>query len=635
MKSRSKQAQSSPGQVSYPYGLKGIPGLPSWQVEAEAFRLGRTVEQGGLGRFEHLRKWLSLCWPGEVMPHRWNPWTERTLQELCSDEGAHVHGGVRVKTSVLVGCATASKTWTVGMYAFLWWACSPHNSLVVFTSTTKEMIRRRIWPVVQYFHDAARTTTALNEPEPWKGIFNKVESKTTIQYVNPVGTISDKNAIFALAVAHGETQKAAHNLRGMHAERVLLVIDEANGTPEAIFETIPNLRKGCKEFQAVIIGNPVSRLDPHGQCATPATSWASVTENTSRWLTKGVDKWQLESGLCLRFDGKDSPNVATGKDKWPFIYTNSDWHRATNASREKTLAYWSQDRGLWPPDGFCHTVISEAMLEKYDPRDGDPFRWLSKRRLIAALDPAFGGDECKLGFAELGDIEGGKEALQIVATVSLTFESAARDEIDYSIARQTIDECRRRGVAPEDFGLDRTGTGRGVAAIISGEWSSAIHQVEFGEMATERPSSTADGRPSREVYANRVTEMWWSVREFLEASQLRGIESDARIEFCTREYQLRGRKYVLEPKPDLKLRLGRSPDSADMISILVDVARQRGVGAQTRNTTSTNNVWDRMLEKQVQASEQDAQELEGTVPGQFRPASVMDMFEEAVEAGWD
>jgi hypothetical protein len=151
--------------------------------------------------------------------------------------------------------------------------------------------------------------------------------------------------------------------------------------------------------------------------------------------------------------------------------------------------------------------------------------------------------------------------------------------------------------------MDRTGTGRGVAAVISAEWSNSIHQVEFGSMATDRASSTADGRPAREVYYNRTTEMAWSMREFLEAGQLRGIPHQARVEACLRTYTVTGRRYKVEPKTDFKVRLGYSPDSYDCVCLLTDVVRQLGIGARTRNTQSRDTVWEKLVENQIKKPE--------------------------------
>lgn len=614
------------------YGIKFVHKLDDWQCDAIAFR----DNPPGKGRFHHLCKWLSLMWPDDMHSSRWNPWTELTLRELCSNENCHIIGNTRVKTTCLTGAAAASKTYSAGLYAFCFFACSPHNTIVMATSTTKDMVKKRIWPVIQHFHDTARTE--IKGPDPWAGLLNKVDSQTTIKYVPPTQSNNDKNAIFAMAVAHGETQKAASNLRGLHDVRMLLLIDEANDTPEAIFEAIPNQLKGCQNYECIIIGNPISHMDAHGQACLPADGWSHINETRYKWKTKGVDKWELESGTCLRFDGKESPNVKLGRDQWPFLYTCANWSRACRPDKEKTLAYWSQSRGLWPPEGMCRTIISETMLEKYDPHDGLPFHWLSHREAVSFLDPGFEGDACKQAFGEFGDIEGGKTAIQITEIIEHRFELASKDERDYLIARQCIDECKRRSVRSSCFGLDRTGVGRGVAAIICAEWSNDIVQVEYGSVATERPSSTADGRPAREVYFNRVCEMYWSAREFLEAGQLRGIPLQARIDLSTREYNWVGRRYKLEGKEDYKKRMStHSPDDGDAVTGVVDVVRSQGATAVTRNTESINTTWEGMVDKQVREHEDDArEELEGAgvSSSQFSPAGIMDMFDESISDGW-
>lgn len=572
-----------------------------------------------LPRFDCFKRILRANWPDAVNPPSdggpplWNPWTERVYRELCDDSTARVCGNVRVKVSGLTGCASASKTHSAGTYAFLWWSISPHNSIVIFTSTTHSMIRKRMWPAVQHAFDGAYDWRT-GRRRAWP--FNKVESKTMIQWVDPsTSTVSDKYAIFAKAVGRGETMSAVLDLQGMHAERILLVIDELNGTPPAILQTIPNLRKGCRDFQVVLIANPSSRLDSAGQALCPRDGWSSVTESVTDWLTKGVPDWQLESGRCLRFDGRDSPNVASGEDHWPFLYTTADWARASSDTRKDTLAYWSQDRGLHPPEGMTCTVFNEVMLEKYDPPDAAGFKWLSLRTPIAFLDPAFGGNQCMLYFGLLGAIEpptenifgsSSKHGLSITGSKALTFPGASADEWDYLVARQAIEECKKFNVQPHCFGLDRTGTGRGVAAIISAEWSSAIIQVEFGAMGTERPSSTADGRPSFEVYANFVTEMWFSLREGVEGGQVQGLPAQARKELCMREYKWRGRKYILESKEDFKLRLlGESCDDADSAVGLYEVARRNGLSPLTRNVRAADRDWQRAGESESDTGEEE------------------------------
>src|SRR6185295_11130525 len=115
-----------------------------------------------------------------------------------------------------------------------------------------------------------------------------------------------------------------------------------------------------------------------------------------------------------------------------------------------------------------------------------------------------------------------------------------------------------------------------VFAIISAEWSPEIIRVEWGGKASDLPSSTNDGRPSHELYDNRVTELWFKAREFLEAGQLKGLYVDAVKQFCSREYVTRGKKYLLSTKDECKKKLGYSPDCGDSVAGLIEVARRNG-----------------------------------------------------------
>ena len=55
-------------------------------IELEAFRSGRTVEDGGLGKYGHLVECVNLLWNyGGKSRIEWNPWIEQLLQEACDN----------------------------------------------------------------------------------------------------------------------------------------------------------------------------------------------------------------------------------------------------------------------------------------------------------------------------------------------------------------------------------------------------------------------------------------------------------------------------------------------------------------------------------------------------------------------
>lgn len=563
--------------------------LSATQLEAACYLEAWPRENGGLGRYGHLRNYIALTWPGV----EWNPWLERQMNGYAT--AVKPSRTATVGSIAMTGGAAAGKSFSAALFGSAWWRFAPHESTVLLCSTTKEMLRRRIWS-----HIPALFYDAVNEP-----MGHLIESRTKI-LAEPGDEI---HAIIGIAVAEGDTQKAIQNIKGIHAKRILVIIDEGEATPEAIFATIPNLRKGCKELLVVTLGNSVSMTDPHGRVCHPKNGWNSVGIETEEWDTAGVLEWQIPPGKCLHFDGFKSPNVKLGWTKYPYLYSFEDFQAANERpDYANTVGYWSHDRGFWPPNGVSDQLFTETLIKKYEATAGCQFT--SYRIPVAFLDPAFGGDDCKLILGSVGDVDG-KMTLRIDRPMTIPITSASKDEIDYEVARAAIAHCKSAGVHPEHFGVDAVGTGRGVAAIIAGEWSPKIIRHETTQAPTDRPSSTADGRPSKEVYDRYATETWFLAREVVQGNQVRGLYPEAVRQLCERRYEMKARKYSIETKAKFKARIGRSPDDADAVIGLIEVARKAGLRADT--------VAARMGQRGRETFQKTASEIynDGTIPQEF------------------
>jgi len=542
------------------YGFLAERILTPVELESCCFLQGRTVAEGGVGKFEHLRRFAAHIMPGID----WNPWLERQLRSLCDTAYARQDGNTISRFVAWTGCGTAGKTFAAGLFAWLWWIVDMPNSIVILTSTTKDLIRQRVWPVVM---DSYHATRGIQ-----KG--HLLPSSTVIQCEKG----NYERSIIAMAVAHGETVKAVDRLNGVHAPRILLVIDEATSTPEAIYETIANRRLACEDFTLLTLSNPNTHLDPAGMICEPLDGWSSVGIDSEEWQTKPVGMWSIDSGVCLRFDGYRSPNVLAGKTLWPYLYSCADYKRDEEIPEEsRGKNYWRQSRGWWAPEGTKNTIFSEALIEN---RDGfGTFGFYSKGIPVAGLDPGFGGDKCALQFGVVGNMQDGTMCLQLTECVDIGLSVDRKVEIDAEIARRVIQECQNRYVRPEHLALDRTAGGRGVHAILDRDWSPRVVGIEFGASASDEPVSTADPRPGREVYANRVTELWFLARDMLDGGQLKGITRQQAIGFCSREYEvIAGRnQYRLFEKRKCRERIGRSPDQEDAATLCCWVARKLGV----------------------------------------------------------
>lgn len=471
-------------------------------------------------------------------------------------------------------CIPTHNTHSSALVALLWWAVAPAETLVALTSTSRTRLRQRIWPVLRHHHASAIDLASgrkMNMPG------TPVDYKTSIEYKRG----DDKHAIVALAIERGETAKAVAHLKGLHAKRMMLIVDEADATAEAIFDVIPNWRKGCKDFQVLILSNASeTHLNPFGRAAEPAEGWSSISVDSDSWPTKGVSDWQLPPGMCYHFDGFKSPNVIAGETKWNFLYSWED-HKAATTDDEysKTLQYWLFDRGFWPPAGVSNTVFTEPLIERCGGKDMPNI--VDSSIPCAFLDPAYDGDDAvfRVGYVasiQVSETES-RKALLLGERFILDPAEDTSKEKEYNIAHQAIRLCKEYGVQPHNFGIDAIGGGRAAAAIIATEWSNGIVRFSSNMIPDDTVRAAVHITDGRE-FDRMTTAHWWKCRELLEAGQLKGLRDEEIGQFCRRTFSLRGGLTVLQTKSEYKAANGnRSPDDADAVVGLCYVAGFSGL----------------------------------------------------------
>lgn len=588
--------------TEHKYGMEWKGGANELQWELECFRQDWPTERGGLGRFGHYKKLCEMLHP----EMQWNAWLERQVRALCGENGVYRIGDMTINVVAMVGCASAGKTFSTNRFAFHWWLAARNQSICILTSTTKDGVAMRMWPVIRDTYYEARRNLSLRWKIPEDGINlgNFVDSRKRMQATQG----DDKHAICAIAVREGETAKAESFIRGQHAERIFVAIDEANETPEAIYSALPNLQKApCKEMIVAITGNPVLKRDNHGLCCEPLHGWRSRGIGQHTWKTKPVSKWMMPGGTCLQFRGPESPNVKAGRTLHKFIYTYENHIIAEDKKGE--LTYWKNDAGEWPPEGFCRTVFTEDMVDGFDLQGTVTFNSWSTP--IAFLDPGFGGDACVFKHGKIGDLKDGRLAILLLGTHELKFDGEAtnaegrKKDVEHQICEQVVELCKQHGVKPENFGIFATGTGRGAASVLFTDWSDDILKVEEGGNASDLPASADDPRPACEVYDRRVTELHFSAREFARGGQLKGLDTQTISEFCCREYEMTGKpaKYKIETKDKCKPKIGHSPDDSDTVAGLVELARVRfGAVAGSKVLSSRHEARRKEQSKEAKAT---------------------------------
>lgn len=547
------------------------------EIEMKMFAKEKSEEIGGLGKAEHFKNIIRIAY--YWVWSNWHDWNELMLWAWCNYTDISV-----------AGPGASHKTFTFSLLGAMEFFASPANTAVIMTSTTVPALKTRLWPRFKDFHNKLQISDGQGNLIQTRMPYHVQESKTMIQ----MAPGDDEHSIRAVAIDKGNTEKALGKIIGNHPGRVVLIIDEAAQTEQAAFDAKTNLSIGTSFFRLAKIANPISRFDSHGKGCEPKNGWPSVNVMNEEW-------WETKAGICLHFNGLKSPNVLLGKRRYPKLISQEDIDaiRKDPDAGENSLTWYSQVLGIWPPAGLSKTVLDTAIIDSGKAREKAV--WQTGYRTIAALDPAFttGGDKCVLRFFRVGKMIDGVVGMECTDRIHITLDASGKVPINYQIADRCREECIQRQVQPADFSYDST-SASGLGDIISQRWSSEIRRISFGGKATERAIGFGDQRKACDVYGNRVTELWFSVKRAVQAGRIRGLDDVAAAEFCTRETEMRGERLWVESKVDMKERTkGTSPDDADPVAIAADYFRdicEQELG-EIQGGQSSHEDWQRLQKR--------------------------------------
>ena len=515
----------------------------------------------GPGRYEHLRTLCELLWqrPGKEV-FKWNPWLETQLEAFCSDN----------REVLLTGPNSAGKTFGSALYLLNQFYCSPTDTRVSIASTTRDGLKGRIWADFRKLHMAAIEVIGK--------VGHLVDSDICIQSVRG----DSRHGVFGVSIVQGEEKKALGRLIGFHTPRSFVAVDELTDVNWSIITSLTSFFTAKRRSQFIGTGNASFFFDSHGRMCEPEDGWNSITVNSDQWKTK-------RGGLCVHFNALKSPNVLAHRTVYDFLPTQADIDDTIKKYGESSPEMYRFRLGFWCPEGITRTVLNNSIITKFQAmlravwKDG-------RRQMWAGLDPAFeGGDRCVLRFGWTGVSDAGIDTLELAhredgepdiiyvkVDVSMTDPDGKPVPIHYQIARTVKIECEARGIPPDRFGMDTTGEGGGLASIISEEWGHGFCQVEFGGKPSDMAVSEINSKPRNKEYYDKVTELWHSFRTSLLLNQIRGLDADTALEFCSRQFTVEGITW-LESKAEMKARAGaRSPDLADAVAVLHHTVQRRG-----------------------------------------------------------
>lgn len=547
------------------------------------------------------KRLVEELWPEPVFI--WDEWAELFFA-ACSGAKETVERltGEKIDTDeqwwrriMCTGAGSTGKTVKSALWCLCCWLYAQRHSTVVLTSTGMEQLKRRIW------NGLLKWISASKHPLPLEPLPGDCEIRWAA---------GDKlSCIFGIPVkTGGEESESVDRIKGLHNTETYLVIDEMTSMPDAITEAERNLRKGTKRHQTFGLGNAFDMLDLHGRNMEPVDGWGSITVESVFWLNK-------LGGCSLHFDGHKSPRLRDDAKFHYYIGAEDIRLEKKFNGGESNPRYWSEVRGFWPPSGLSTSVMDAALLAQFNT-SADAI-WKSGWQMGGCFDAAFeGGDRRILYPFRWGEFSNGITGIEylppIVVAVDMTQD---KRWIHYQIADAVQAHCegykvngKPAPILPENFIMDVTGEGGGLFSVMSGRWSPKIIACEFGGAAEKTQISPDRPTTWHELYGNRVTMLWYSLRRFIEGDQVRGLKDEGtRTELTSRDKMMKAGKTHVRPKREMKLAKNRSPDKADACVLGAEFLRLRGVvpaGNTGGGVMLDATAWNRFADKTIIESDE-------------------------------
>lgn len=216
------------------------------------------------------------------------------------------------KTAVTSGHGTG-KTHGAAIIA-LWLLYSVEDTIIVTTATSWSTVEKQIWAEIHERFAKAKL--------PLPGHLTSTDLKLGPKW-------------FATGFSTNEPER----VQGFHSKRVIVIIDEATGYPEDLWDSLESLIVGPND-RILAMGNPTNI----------ASKFKRVCDSGSYNL--------------LRLDGYNHPNVLHGD---PYIILGAisrEWiaDRRLEYGSEDAPMFLARVRGVWPPSS-TDTLISQTAIE--------------------------------------------------------------------------------------------------------------------------------------------------------------------------------------------------------------------------------------------------------------------------------
>ena len=422
-------------------------------------------------------------------------------------------------------CHGIGKSFTAALVILWFLYCHP-GAIVLSTAPTWRQVDKLIWKEVRAAYNRSRV------PLGGKLMPSAPEIRIDADWY-----------------AAGLSTNQPDRFQGFHAEHILVVVDEAAGVPEQIFEAVDGVLTSAHS-RLLLLGNPTSASGTFYD-AFRKPGWRTIAVSafdTPNFTTFGITEDDIRTGAWQE--------KITGSLPIPQLITPAWVADKYIQWGPESPAYQSRVLGRFPEqttDTLIPLAWIEAAMQRWtETEEGDP--------TVLGVDVArFGDDRTVIA------VRRGRKVLPLkVYRQQGTMETAG---MAMALAR----EYERAAI-----NVDVIGVGAGVVDRLE-EQGVDVAGINVAESAKDP-----------EQFANLRTELWWGLRERLrpDAPDPVGLPPDDELlaELAAPKYKFTSRgQWALEPKEETKKRLGYSPDKADAVVLAFAEAGARPLDASIRD----------------------------------------------------
>lgn len=383
-------------------------------------------------------------------------------------------------------CHGVGKT-KVAAWVALWFLYCHRNSKVITTAPTWHQVENLLWREIHASHASSRI--------PLGGKVLQTQIEIGKQW-------------FALGLSTDKPER----FQGFHAENILLIVDEASGVDQRIFEAAEGFLTS-PGARLLLIGNPTQLAGEF------YTSFRSLLYHK------------------IHISAFDSPNLKAGKVVRPYLVT-PEWV-------EEKRIQWGEESPMW------HSrVLGEF------PEQGDdtliPLAWIeAAQRRWNETEP---GESAELG---VDVARYGSDSTVIMLRRGDRAEIVKRlhGQDTMQVAGAVIDALR--STEAETAKVDVVGLGAGVVDRMK-EQRYPVQEMNAGEAARDK-----------ERFVNRRAEWYWALRERFQSGEI-AIPPDDELasQLASLKYKFDSRGRIqIESKEDMRKRGLPSPDKADALML--------------------------------------------------------------------